>query len=97
MAPRRILLDLASQNGEHKDLDRRSRRVPERTGDSVRVSNLTKSIFCITSSKTSLTVLDCNSVAAQVHAETIPEAMRPGLTDLDAVLNSSDCFVEYAV
>ena len=45
----------------------------------------------------SLTVLDCNNVAAQVHAETIPEAMRPGLTDRDAVLNSSDCFVEYAV
>ena len=28
-------------------------------------------------------------VAAQVHAETIPAAMRPGLTLLDALLNSS--------
>ena len=29
--------------------------------------------------------------------ETIPEAMRPGLTDREAVLNSSDCFVEKRV
>jgi hypothetical protein len=43
------------------------------------------------------TVLDCNRVAAHVHAETIPDAIRPGFTDLDAVLNSSDCFVEYVV
>ena len=30
------------------------------------------------------------SVAAQVQAETIPDAMRPGLTDLDAEENSSE-------
>ena len=29
--------------------------------------------------------------------ETIPDAMSPGLTDLDAVLNSSACFVEKPV
>lgn len=44
-----------------------------------------------------LTVLDCSNVAAQVQADTIPDAIRPGLTDRDAVLNSSDCFVEYTV
>lgn len=44
-----------------------------------------------------LTVLDCSNVAAHVQADTIPDAIRPGLTERDAVLNSSDCFVEYAV
>jgi len=44
-----------------------------------------------------LTVELCKRVAAHVHADTIPEAIRPGLTDLEAVLNSSDCFVEYIV
>jgi hypothetical protein len=36
------------------------------------------------------TVEDCSKVAAQVQAETIPDAMRPGLTEREAVLNSSD-------
>jgi hypothetical protein len=37
------------------------------------------------------------SVAAQVHAETMPEAMRPGLTLREAVLNSSEFFGENGV
>ena len=37
------------------------------------------------------------SVAAHVQAETIPEAMRPGLTLRDALLNSSVFFGENAV
>lgn len=37
------------------------------------------------------------SVADHVHEETIPEAMRPGFTDLEAVLNSSACFDEKPV
>lgn len=32
---------------------------------------------------------DYTNVAAHVHADTIPEAMRPGFTLLDALLNSS--------
>lgn len=36
-------------------------------------------------------------VAAHVHAETIPAAMRPGLTLLDALLNSSALFGEKPV
>ena len=36
-------------------------------------------------------------VADQVHEETIPEAMRPGLTEREAVLNSSDVWVEKRV
>lgn len=31
----------------------------------------------------------CNNVAAHVHADTIPEAIRPGLMLREAVLNSS--------
>lgn len=37
------------------------------------------------------------SVAAHVHAETIPEAMRPGLTLLEALLNSSEFLGEKPV
>jgi hypothetical protein len=37
------------------------------------------------------------SVAAHVQADTIPEAIRPGLTLRDALLNSSEFFGEYAV
>ena len=36
-------------------------------------------------------------MAAHVQAETIPEAIRPGLTLRDALLNSSVFFGEYAV
>ena len=36
-------------------------------------------------------------VAAQVHAETIPDAMRPGLTLREALLNSSEVFGEKPV
>jgi hypothetical protein len=36
-------------------------------------------------------------VAAHVHADTIPDAMRPGLTLRDALLNSSEFLGEYAV
>ena len=43
------------------------------------------------------TVLDCNRVAAQVQAETMPLAINPGLTLLLAVLNSSLVFVENLV
>lgn len=32
---------------------------------------------------------DCNNVAAHVHAETIPAAINPGLTEREAELNSS--------
>jgi hypothetical protein len=37
------------------------------------------------------------SVAAHVQADTIPDAIRPGLTLRDALLNSSEFFGEYAV
>jgi hypothetical protein len=37
------------------------------------------------------------SVAAHVQADTIPDAMRPGLTLRDALLNSSVSLGEYAV
>jgi hypothetical protein len=37
------------------------------------------------------------SVAAHVQADTIPDAMRPGLTLRDALLNSSEFLGEYAV
>jgi hypothetical protein len=37
------------------------------------------------------------SVAAHVQADTIPEAIRPGLTLRDALLNSSEFLGEYAV
>jgi hypothetical protein len=37
------------------------------------------------------------SVAAHVQADTIPDAIRPGLTLRDALLNSSVFFGEYAV
>jgi hypothetical protein len=43
------------------------------------------------------TVDDWSKVAAQVQAETMPEAMSPGLTEREAVLNSSDWWVEYCV
>jgi hypothetical protein len=33
-------------------------------------------------------------VAAHVHAETIPEAIRPGLTLREALVNSSEFFGE---
>lgn len=36
-------------------------------------------------------------VAAHVQADTIPEAIRPGFTLRDALLNSSDVFGENAV
>ena len=36
-------------------------------------------------------------MAAHVHAETMPAAMRPGLTLLDALLNSSELFGENEV
>ena len=36
-------------------------------------------------------------VADQVHEDTMPEAMRPGLTEREAVLNSSDVWVEKRV
>lgn len=38
-------------------------------------------------------MLLCNSVAAHVHAETMPEAIKPGLTLREAVLNSSEVLV----
>lgn len=44
-----------------------------------------------------VTVLLCSNVPAQVQAETIPLAIKPDLTLLLAVLNSSLCFVEYLV
>lgn len=37
------------------------------------------------------------SVAAHVQAETMPDAMRPGFTLLDALLNSSEFFGENPV
>ena len=37
------------------------------------------------------------SVAAQVHADTIPEAIRPGLILRDALVNSSELLGENAV
>lgn len=37
---------------------------------------------------------DVKRVVDQVHEDTIPEAIRPGLMLLDAVLNSSDSLVE---
>lgn len=37
---------------------------------------------------------DVRSVELHVQEDTMPAAMRPGLTLLEAVLNSSDCFVE---
>lgn len=37
------------------------------------------------------------SVAAHVQADTIPDAIRPGLMLRDALLNSSEFFGEYAV
>jgi hypothetical protein len=43
------------------------------------------------------TVLLWSSVAAHVHAETMPAAIRPGLTFLLAVLNSSLVLVENCV
>ena len=43
------------------------------------------------------TVLLCSRVAAQVHADTTPLAISPGLTLRLAVLNSSEIFVEYCV
>ena len=36
-------------------------------------------------------------VAAHVHADTIPAAIRPGLTLRDALLNSSELFGENSV
>lgn len=42
-------------------------------------------------------VEDVSSVLDHVHDETIPAAISPGLTLREAVLNSSDCFVEYVV
>jgi hypothetical protein len=44
-----------------------------------------------------VTVLDWSSVAAQVQADTIPLAIRPDLTLLLAVLNSSLFLVLYLV
>ena len=43
------------------------------------------------------TVLLWSKVAAQVHAETMPLAIKPGLTLRLAVLNSSLVFVENLV
>jgi hypothetical protein len=40
---------------------------------------------------------ELTSVAAHVQADTIPDAMRPGLTLRDALQNSSEFFGEYAV
>lgn len=40
MAPRRILLDLASQNGEHKDLHRRACCIPKRACNTIRICDL---------------------------------------------------------
>jgi len=40
---------------------------------------------------------DVKRVADQVHDETMPAVIRPGFTDLEAVLNSSDWLVEYDV
>ena len=37
---------------------------------------------------------EVRSVADQVHDDTIPEAINPGLTERDAVLNSSALAVE---
>lgn len=42
-------------------------------------------------------VEDVKRVVDQVQDDTIPEAIRPGLILLDAVLNSSDSLVEKAV
>lgn len=42
-------------------------------------------------------MLDVRSVALHVQDETMPAAMRPGFTLREAVLNSSDCLVEYVV
>lgn len=43
------------------------------------------------------TVDDCSRVAAHVHADTMPDAIKPGLTLREAVLNSSDVVVENLV
>jgi len=40
---------------------------------------------------------ELTSVAAHVQADTIPAAIRPGLTLRDALQNSSEFFGEYAV
>jgi hypothetical protein len=40
---------------------------------------------------------ELTSVAAHVQADTIPDAIRPGLTLRDALLNSSEFLGEYAV
>jgi hypothetical protein len=98
MASWRILLDLARQDGKQQDLDGGTSCVPKRTRNTISIRNLVNlSIVETTQPTAGLTVLDCSSVAAHVHAETIPEAISPGLTERDAVLNSSDCFVEYGV
>jgi hypothetical protein len=90
-----ILLDLTRQNGKQQDLDGGTSCVPKGTRNTISIGDLVNiSIVETTQPSAGLTVLDCSSVAAHVHAETIPEAISPGLTERDAVLNSSDCFVE---
>jgi hypothetical protein len=39
-------------------------------------------------------VEEVKSVADQVHDETMPAVIRPGFTEREAVLNSSDSLVE---
>ena len=67
-------------------------------GSKVKSSHVCVPIWCLEDDQClQANVEDVSRVADQVQEETIPEAMRPGLTDLEAVLNSSDWEVEKAV
>ena len=92
----RVHLRLAGQNREHEDLYCRTSGVPEGAWP-LKVSKGERYLGSVLSLPATPyrypTVALCNKVAAHVQADTMPAAISPGLTLLEAVLNSSDVFV----
>ena len=89
MASRSVLLDFASQYREHENLYSRTSSILVQMSP---FSN--ESTGCLHTQNgpatpySYATVEDWSKVAAQVHADTIPLAIKPGFTLLLAVLNS---------
>ena len=82
---------------KEEDLDSGTSPVPPRARNPVLVRNGTGLELEEMSVDHCVSKRELTSVAAHVHAETIPEAIRPGLTLRDALLNSSEFFGENPV
>jgi hypothetical protein len=90
---RSVELELRGQLGKQKDLYGGTRSVPPWSRYAISISNCARLKLLTLRSVPEIHI--CNervltSVAAHVQAETMPEAIRPGLTLREAEVNSSE-------